>query len=74
MYSEKNKSLAYCSEDNYSIVALNGGTYIDDYTYNYYDHDMINRLHRIHEPYQGERLQKGDPYGSPFALVLFITT
>lgn len=49
------KSLAYCSEDSYSIVALNGGAYIDDYTYNYYDHDMINRLHRIHDPYQGER-------------------
>lgn len=49
------KSLAYCSEDSYSIVALNGGAYIDDYTYNYYDHDMINRLHCIHEPYQGKR-------------------
>lgn len=42
-------------EDSYSIVALNGGAYIDDYTYNYYDHDMINRLHCIHEPYQGKR-------------------
>lgn len=49
------KSLAYCNDDSYSIVALNGGAYIDDYTYNYYDHDIINRLYCVHEPYQGER-------------------
>lgn len=49
------KSLARCSNDDYAIVALNGGTYIDDYIYRYYDHDMINRLHCIHNPYEEER-------------------
>ena len=39
------------SED-YCIIALDGGAYIVDDCYSYYDYEDIRKLHCIHEPYQ----------------------